>query len=105
VIGEAPPALTILTGSASVDDSPADGASANAATFVAQDQYGNPMTVPLDITATAGDVSAASITTDAATGSATVSVTSTTAGALTVTAVSLTLRADVSMTFTEVPAP
>lgn len=105
--GEGPLAqvLTTLTGNASIDGSMADGASMNNATFVAQDQNGQPMEASLAITLSSSTAvtSTQSITTNASNGSATVSVTDTVAESVTVTAKSGSKSATATLNFVAVP--
>jgi hypothetical protein len=105
VIHGAQPVLTTLTGAATVDGSPADGATVNTATFTALDQYGSPFVATLNITGTGCTVDNGTIPTDSATGTAAVNATSDTAGAATITAASAGYTADVALTFAEVPPP
>lgn len=100
--GPTNPELTTLTGNASVDGSPADGATHNNVTFTALDQEGAPMAVPLSITLDSGTAftDTQTITTNSSTGTATVSLTDTVAEAVTVTATSGATTATATSTFT-----
>jgi hypothetical protein len=96
--------LTTITGNASVDGNVADGETQNNATFVAADQYGQPMggiDLALTVDSETAVLHANTDTSAQETGSATVSVVDTVAEKVTVTATSGDVSGTAKLTFVD----
>ena len=103
---ESAPRATTVTGAVTTDSSPADGATANVATFTVLDQNGQPMAAPLTVscdkaTATPNPASG----TTAADGTLAVDVIDSVAETVVVTATSGSVSGTASLTFAEVAPP
>jgi len=95
-----PPAVTTITGAVGTDNSPADGATGNTATFTALDQYSAPIAAPLAFSCDMGTATPTPASgTAAADGTLSVSVVDTVAETVVVTATSGSVTGTASLTF------